>query len=60
MVVSEKFVALKPPQLTHEGAAALPYNIMKAWDSLVNQAGLGEMSTAGKRLLLLMYTCFCR
>ncbi|RXG53322.1 Reticulon-4-interacting protein 1-like protein, mitochondrial [Armadillidium vulgare] len=52
MVVSEKFVALKPSQLTHEGAAALPYNIMKAWDSLVNQAGLGEMSTAGKRVLI--------
>ncbi|MCL4125187.1 UNVERIFIED_CONTAM: hypothetical protein GTU68_049585 [Idotea baltica] len=52
LVVSDSLVALKPAQLSHECAAALPYSIMKAWDALVNQAALGEMSTAGKRVLI--------
>ena len=49
VVVSEDLVASKPSQLTYEGAAALPYSIMIAWDALVAQAGLGPESTAGKR-----------
>lgn len=49
VVVSEELVAPKPAQLTFEGAAALPYSIMTAWDALVTQAGLGPDSTAGKR-----------
>lgn len=52
VVVSEDLVALKPPQLTFEGAAALPYSIMTAWDALVTQAGLGPESTAGKRWVM--------
>lgn len=52
VVVSEELVAPKPSQLTFEGAAALPYSIMTAWDALVTQAGLGPDSTAGKRVLV--------
>lgn len=52
VVVSEEHVAPKPSQLTYEGAAALPYSIMTAWDALVTQAGLGPQSTAGKRVLV--------
>ncbi|KAG0719676.1 Reticulon-4-interacting protein 1, mitochondrial [Chionoecetes opilio] len=51
-VVSEDLVAPKPSQLSYEGAAALPYSIMSAWDALVTQAGLGPDSTAGKRVLV--------
>lgn len=50
--MSEEHVAPKPSQLTYEGAAALPYSIMTAWDALVTQAGLGPQSTAGKRVLV--------
>ncbi|XP_069157802.1 reticulon-4-interacting protein 1 homolog, mitochondrial isoform X2 [Procambarus clarkii] len=52
VVVSEELVAPKPSQLTHEGAAALPYSIMIAWDALVTQGGLGPDSTTGKRVLV--------
>lgn len=52
VVVSEEHVAPKPSQLTYEGAAALPYSILTAWDALVTQAGLGPQSTAGKRVLV--------
>ncbi|XP_042231165.1 reticulon-4-interacting protein 1 homolog, mitochondrial-like isoform X2 [Homarus americanus] len=52
VVVSEKLVALKPTQLSYEGAAALPYSIMTAWDALVTQGGLGPDSTTGKRVLV--------
>lgn len=49
VVVADDLVAPKPSQLTFEGAAALPYSIMTAWDALVTQGGLGPDSTAGKR-----------
>ena len=49
IVVSEKLVSVKPPQITHEAVAALPYSIITAWDALVNQAGLGPDQTSGKR-----------
>lgn len=52
LVVSEELVAVKPPQLTHEGAAALPYSIMTAWDALVTQGELGPHNTKDKRVLI--------
>ncbi|XP_063611991.1 reticulon-4-interacting protein 1 homolog, mitochondrial-like isoform X1 [Penaeus indicus] len=52
VVVADDLVAPKPSQLTFEGAAALPYSIMTAWDALVTQGGLGPDSTAGKRILV--------
>ncbi|KAK7074880.1 hypothetical protein SK128_020693 [Halocaridina rubra] len=52
IVVSEELVALKPTQLTFEGAAALPYSIMMAWDALVSQGGLGPETSSGKRVLV--------
>ncbi|XP_069945410.1 reticulon-4-interacting protein 1 homolog, mitochondrial-like isoform X2 [Cherax quadricarinatus] len=52
LVVSEELVALKPSQLTYEGAAALPYSIMIAWDALVTQGKLGPNTTEGKRVLI--------
>ncbi|KAG7163860.1 Reticulon-4-interacting protein 1-like 2 [Homarus americanus] len=56
VVVSEKLVALKPTQLSYEGAAALPYSIMTAWDALVTQGGLGPDSTTGKRYDVILNT----
>lgn len=52
IVVSEEVVAPKPTQLTYEGAAALPYSIMIAWDALVSQGGLGPETSRGKRVLV--------
>ncbi|XP_076043233.1 NAD(P)H oxidoreductase RTN4IP1, mitochondrial-like isoform X2 [Oratosquilla oratoria] len=52
IVVNEEFLSLKPRQLTFEGAAALPYNIMTAWDALVRQAGLNPETSKGKRVLI--------
>lgn len=52
IVVSEDLVAPKPSKLTYEGAAALPYSIMMAWDALVSQGGLGPETSSGKRVLV--------
>ncbi|XP_071536787.1 reticulon-4-interacting protein 1 homolog, mitochondrial-like isoform X2 [Panulirus ornatus] len=52
VVVSEELVAPKPTKLTYEGAAALPYSIMTAWDALVTKGGLDPDSAAGKRILV--------
>ena len=51
IVVSEKLVSIKPPQITHEAVAALPYSIITAWDALVHQAGLGPTTSLNKRLV---------
>ncbi|XP_037789148.1 2-methylene-furan-3-one reductase-like isoform X3 [Penaeus monodon] len=56
VVVADDLVAPKPSQLTFEGAAALPYSIMTAWDALVTQGGLGPDSTAGKRYDVILNT----
>jgi NADPH:quinone reductase-like Zn-dependent oxidoreductase len=47
-VVPEKALALKPPSLDHEQAAAIPCGALTAWQALVEQGGLKP----GQRVLV--------
>uniref|UniRef100_A0A6A7G0W3 Reticulon-4-interacting protein 1 homolog n=1 Tax=Hirondellea gigas TaxID=1518452 RepID=A0A6A7G0W3_9CRUS len=53
IVVKSELVALKPPEITMEAAAALPFALMQAWGAMVQQAGIdGEDAAKGKRFLI--------
>lgn len=42
-------IALKPKNLTHTEATAIPYVAMTSWKALVDNAGLNANTTPGKR-----------
>ncbi|XP_062511020.1 reticulon-4-interacting protein 1 homolog, mitochondrial-like isoform X2 [Corticium candelabrum] len=51
-VMGEGEIALKPKNITHTEAAAVPYVAMTSWKALVDHAGLNSNTTAGKRILI--------
>ena len=52
VAVNEKEVCLKPKDITHREAAALPWVAVTTWTALVKRAGLDKHNTRGKRVLV--------
>ena len=52
VAVNEKEVCLKPKDINHREAAALPWVAVTTWTALVKMAGLNKHNTQGKRVLV--------
>ena len=52
VAVNEKEVCLKPKDINHCEAAALPWVAVTTWTALVKRAGLNKHNTRGKRVLV--------
>lgn len=57
VLIPSQWVAKKPTKLSHTAAASLPYSASIVWNALVYQASFNELSTPGKRQVLLSNSC---
>jgi NADPH:quinone reductase-like Zn-dependent oxidoreductase len=48
-VISEKYVAVKPNNISYEGAATIPYAFVTFWERIIEKTGLSPQEAKNKR-----------